>query len=99
MRRANLRPSSSYSRHVHELEELDREIAHRHLDLPSEVDELRVHSAADRAPLILLDEARRVAAKALIARAQHQQLRADRLGERRDAEGLLDARRRVADAE
>src|SRR5205814_2365564 len=49
--------------------------------------------------LVLLDEARRVTAEALIARAQHQELRADRLDERGDAERLVHARCGVADAE
>src|SRR3989441_10003999 len=38
---------------IDELEELDREVAHRHLALDAEVDELRVHSAAHRPPLVL----------------------------------------------
>ena len=84
---------------VDELEELNREVLHRHLGLLSEVDELRVHAAAHRAPLVLLDEARQVAPEPLVLLSQHQELCADGLDERGDAQRLLDTRGRVADAE
>src|SRR5687768_6441698 len=84
---------------VDEFQELDRELLHWHLGLLAEVDEARGHAPAHRAPLVLLDELRDVAAEAEVAVAEHEQLRADRLRERRDAERLLDLCRRVAHAE
>src|ERR1700716_1638308 len=84
---------------VDELEELDREVLHRHLGLLAEVDELRVHPAAHRAPFVLLDEARQVASEPLILLAKDEELRADGLGEGGQAERLLDTRRRIAHAE
>src|SRR4051812_9075832 len=84
---------------IDELQELDREILHRYLDLFAEVDELRIHAAPHCAPLVLLDQARQVQAKALILLAKYEQLRADRLDERGEAERLVDACRRVTHPE
>src|SRR5436190_2515715 len=84
---------------VHELEELLGEVAHRHLGLLAEIDEARVHPAAHRPPLVLLDEPGHVAAEPEVAGPEDEQLRADRLDEAGDAEGLVDLRRRVADPE
>src|SRR5260221_918346 len=84
---------------VDELEELLRELAHRYLGLLAEVDELRVHSPAHRPPLVLLDQAGHVAAEAEVPRAEEEELRADRLHPARDAEGLVDGGRGIADPE
>src|SRR5437667_513282 len=84
---------------VDELEELNGKVPHRHLGLLAEVDELGIHPAAHRPPLVLLDEARKVASEALILVAEHQELCADRLDERGKTERLLDTRRGIADAE
>src|SRR6267142_3406089 len=84
---------------IDELQELDRELAHRDLLGLAEVDQLCIHAAAHRAPLVLLDELRRVLAEANVALAQHEELCADRLDQRGDAEGLLDLCGRVADPE
>src|SRR5881628_1183269 len=84
---------------VDEFEQLDREITHRDLLLLAKVDEARVHPAPHRAPLVLLDETRRVASEADVLIAEDEELRADRLDERSDAERLLDAGRCVADTE
>src|SRR5439155_838392 len=84
---------------IDKLEELDREVAHRHLALDAEVDEVRVHAPAHRAPLVLLDERGRVLPETEVPVAQHEELRADRLDEGREADRLVDARRRVAHAE
>src|SRR2546430_6267507 len=84
---------------VDELEKLHGQLLHRHLGLLAEVDELRVHSAPHRAPLVLLDEAGQVSAESLVLPAKDHELRADGLNERGEAEGLLDTRGRIADAE
>src|SRR5207253_26128 len=83
---------------VDELEELDGKVLHRHLGLLAEVDELGIHPAAHRPPLVLLDEAREVASEALILVAEHQELCADGLDERGETERLLDTRRGIAHA-
>ena len=84
---------------VDEREQLFGEVAHRYFRLLAEVDELRVHPAPHRAPLVLLDEAGHVPAEAEVPPPEHDQLRADGLDQARDAEGLVDLRRRVAHAE
>src|SRR5689334_18670030 len=69
---------------VDELDELQREIAHRHLAALAEVDQLAVDPPARGAPLVLLDERAMVAAEAEVAFAEAKQLHDDRLRERGD---------------
>src|SRR5438105_1888097 len=84
---------------VDELEQLEREIAHRHLAPLAEVDQLAVDPPARGAPFVLLDERAVVAAEAEVPLAEPVQLHDDRLRERRDRNRRARRRRHVANAE
>src|SRR3954454_6208862 len=84
---------------VDELEEFEREIAHRHLAPLAEVDQLAVDAPPRSAPLVLFDQRPVVAAEPEIARPQPVQLDDDRLRERRDGDRRARRRRHVADPE
>src|SRR6266566_2667498 len=83
---------------VHELEQLEREVAHRHLGLLAEVDQLAIDPVADRPPLVLGDQSRHVLAKTEVARAKNEQLGAYRLHQSGEAHRLLESCRHIADA-
>src|SRR5207244_162194 len=84
---------------VDKREELERELAHRHLGAAAEVDQLAVEAPARRTPFVLLDQAAVIHAKSEIARPQLIQLDDDRLGERGDGNRGARRRRHVADPE
>src|SRR5262245_28007312 len=68
-------------------EQLDRQIAHRHLAPFAEVDQLAVETPPGGAPLVLLDQAAVIDAEAEILRPQPVELHHDRLRERGDGDG------------
>src|SRR5437764_1218518 len=78
---------------------LAAEVAHRHLCLLAEVDQLAVQAVADGAPLVLVDQSRLVLAEAEVGPPQLDQLGADGLDQRRQADRLLDPGGGVADPE
>ena len=82
-----------------ELEDLPDQRADRDLLLLAEVDELAVEPVAHRAPLVLLDQRARVLAEREVAAVEQVELAHQRLDERRDGDGVVDARRHVADAD
>src|SRR5262249_5960061 len=84
---------------VDELQQLDRKVAHRYFRLLAEVDEAAVDAITHCSPLVLGDQRRHVLSKPEVLLPKLQELGADRLGERGDAHGLLQARRLVAAAE
>src|SRR5438445_4043969 len=84
---------------VDELDQLDREVAHRHLGLLAEVDELAIDPVADRPPLVLGDQRRHVLAETQVSLAQLEELGADGLHQCRKTDRLLEPGRHVAHPE
>src|SRR6266545_2485377 len=84
---------------VDELQQLQRQLPHRHLSQLAEVDQLAVDAPAHGPPLVLADQAGQVLAEAEVPRPQDQELGADRLDQRGDAHDLVHPGARVADAE
>src|SRR5919198_225469 len=96
---ARLGRTSPRGRPWHAQQGLLGEVAHGDLLLLAEVDQLAVDAEAEGAELVLVDERRRVLAEAEVLRAELQQLGADRLDERGQADDLVDPGAGVADAE
>src|SRR5256885_5632504 len=84
---------------VDELDELEREIAHRHLAPLAEIDQLAIDPPARGAPLVLLDQRAMIAAEAEVALAEAKQLHDDRLRERGDRDRRARRGRHVAGSE
>ena len=83
---------------VDELHELQCQVSHGNLCLLPEVDEAAVDPVTDGPPLVLRDQRRHVFAEAQVSGSQLEQLGADGLHQRSQANGLLEPRRHVADA-
>src|SRR5687768_8814512 len=81
---------------VDEFQDLQGELALRDLLLLSEVDELSPEAVAHRPPLVLSDELGRVLPKPQILLPELQELRAERLDDCGEADGLIDPSGRVA---
>src|SRR5262245_2382397 len=71
---------------VDELDQLDGELAHRHLDALAEVDQLAVDSPPCGPPLVFLDERAVIAAEPEVAFPQAKELDDDGLRERGDGD-------------
>ena len=84
---------------VHELDQLEGQIAHRHLGFLAEVDQIAVEAPARGAPLVLFDQRAAIQAEAHVLRVELVQLHDDGLRHGGDRNGVLDPRRHVADAE
>jgi hypothetical protein len=75
------------------------QLARRALRLLPEVDQVAVQPVADGAPLVLLDQVRRVDAEGGVVAPHLVELGDDGLHERGDADGLLHPRADVEEAE
>src|SRR5687767_284610 len=84
---------------VHELEQLDGEVAHRHFLPASEVDQLAVESPARGPPLVLFDQPAVIDAESEITAPELVQLHDDRLRKGRDRNRRPRRSRNVADSE
>src|SRR5882762_5795956 len=84
---------------VDELEQLHREIPHRHFAALAEIDQLAVDAPARGAPLVFFDQGAVIAAEPQVALAKAVQLHDDRLRQGGDGDRGARRRRHVADAE
>src|SRR5262249_48780208 len=84
---------------IDEIEHLRHEVAERHLDLLSEIDQFAFDAPAAGPPLVLEDQGAPVHAKSQILLAKFPELEANRLDQRRERQRFFQAHHGVANAE